>query len=149
MYNLDKLLSQFGTSLLFVPCPVLAVTCWPAYRFSGGRSGGLVFLSLEEFPKVSCDPHSQRLQCSQWSRSRCFSLEFSCFFCDPTDVGNLISGSSSFSKTSLNIWNFTVYEELENFEHYFISVWHECNCAVVWTFFGISFLWDWNENCLL
>ena len=35
---------------------------------------------------------------------------------------------------------------LENFEHYFTSVWDECNCAVVWTFFGIAFLWDWNEN---
>ena len=35
---------------------------------------------------------------------------------------------------------------LENFEHYFASVWDECNCAVVWTLFGIAFLWDWNEN---
>ena len=35
---------------------------------------------------------------------------------------------------------------LENFEHYFTSVWDECNCAVVWAFFGIVFLWDWNEN---
>ena len=35
---------------------------------------------------------------------------------------------------------------LENFEHYFASMWDECNCAVVWTFFGIAFLWDWNEN---
>ena len=35
---------------------------------------------------------------------------------------------------------------LENFEHYFTSVWDECNCAVVWIFFGIAFLWDWNEN---
>ena len=35
---------------------------------------------------------------------------------------------------------------LENFEHYFTSVWDKCNCAVVWAFFGIAFLWDWNEN---
>ena len=35
---------------------------------------------------------------------------------------------------------------LENFEHYFASVWDECNCVVVWVFFGIAFLWDWNEN---
>ena len=35
---------------------------------------------------------------------------------------------------------------LENFEHYFPRVWDECNCAVVWAFFGIAFLWDWNEN---
>ena len=53
-------------------------------------------------------------------------LEFSCFFDDPTDVGNLISGSSAFSKFSLNIQKFTVHvllkPGLENFEHYFASV---------------------------
>ena len=77
-------------------------------------------------------------------------LELSCFFHDPSDVGNLISGSSAFSKTSLNIREFTVHvllkPGLENFEHYFTSVWEECNCAVVWAFFGIAFLWNWNEN---
>ena len=77
-------------------------------------------------------------------------LELSCFFHDPEDVGNLISGSSSFSKSSLNIWKFMVHillkPDLENFEHYFTSVWDECNCAVVWAFFGITFLWEWNEN---
>ena len=49
-------------------------------------------------------------------------LELSCFFYDQTDVGNLISGSSSFSKSSLNIWKFSVHvllkPGLENFEHY-------------------------------
>ena len=53
-------------------------------------------------------------------------LELSCFFDDPEDVGNLISGSSAFSKSSLNIWKFTVHvllkPGLENFEHYFVSV---------------------------
>ena len=77
-------------------------------------------------------------------------LELSCFFDHPADVGNLISGSSAFSKTSLNIWKFMVYvllkPGLENFERYFTSMWDECNCAVVWVFFGIAFLWDWNEN---
>ena len=77
-------------------------------------------------------------------------LELSCFFDDPVDVGNLISGSSAFSKTSLNIRKFKAHAllkpGLENFEHYFTSMWDECNCAVVWSFFGIVFLWDWNEN---
>ena len=77
-------------------------------------------------------------------------LELSCFFNDPADVDNLISGSSAFSKSSLNIWKFTVHillkPGLENFDHYFTSVWDECNCAIVWTFFVIAFLWDWNEN---
>ena len=53
-------------------------------------------------------------------------LELSCFFSDPADVGNLISGSYAFSKTSLNIWKFTVHVLLKpglgNFEHYFTSV---------------------------
>ena len=79
-----------------------------------------------------------------------FFLELSYFFDDPSDVGNLISGSFAFSKTSLNIWKFTVHillkPGLENFEHYFTSVWDECNCAIVWAFFGIAFLWDWSEN---
>ena len=77
-------------------------------------------------------------------------LELSCFFDDPADVGSLISGFSAFSKTSLNIWKFMVHmllkPGLENFEHYCASVWDECNCAVVWAFFGIAFRWDWNEN---
>ena len=53
-------------------------------------------------------------------------LELSCFFDDPADVGNLISGLSAFSKSSLNIWTFTVHillkPGLENFEHYFASM---------------------------
>ena len=69
-------------------------------------------------------------------------LELSCFFDDPADVGNLISASSAFSKSSLNIWKFMVHillkPHLENFKHYFASVWYECNWVVVWTFFGIG-----------
>ena len=74
-------------------------------------------------------------------------LELSCFFDDPEDVGNLISVSSALSKTSLNIWKSMVHvllkSSLKNFEHHFTSVWDECNCVVVWAFFGIAFLWDW------
>ena len=77
-------------------------------------------------------------------------LELSCSSDDPADIGNLISDSSAFSKTSLNIWKLRILVllklGLQNFEHYFASMWDECNCAVVWTFFGIAFLWDWNEN---
>ena len=77
-------------------------------------------------------------------------LEVSCFFDDPADIGNLISCSSAFSKSSLNIWKFTVHillmSGLENFEHNSASVWDKCTCVVVWTFFGIAFLWVWNEN---
>ena len=62
-------------------------------------------------------------------------LELACLSDDPMDVGSLISGSSAFSKTSLNIRKFTVHVllklGLENFEHYFASVWEECNCVIV------------------
>ena len=55
-----------------------------------------------------------------------------------------------FSKSSLNIWKFMVHvllkPDLEDFEYYFASMWDDCNCAVVWTFFGIALLWDWNKN---
>ena len=77
-------------------------------------------------------------------------MELSCFFHDPADVCNLIPGSSAFSKTSMNIWKFTVQvllkPGLENFEHFFTSVWDDCNCAVVLAFFVIAFLGDWNDN---
>ena len=61
-----------------------------------------------------------------------FFLEFSCFFNDPIDVGNLISGSSAFSKSSLYIWKFSVHivmkSSLEDFEHVITSMWNELNC---------------------
>ena len=70
-------------------------------------------------------------------------LKLSWFFNDPVDIGNLISDSSAYSKSILNIWKFMIHvllkPSLENFEHYLASMWNECNCAVVWTFFGIAF----------
>ena len=93
--------------------------------FSRGRLGGLVFPSLSEFSTVYCDPHSQNFGIVKKAEIDVF-LELSCFFDDPADVGNLTSGSSAFSKTSLNIWKVTVHlllkPGLENFEHYFTSV---------------------------
>ena len=83
-------------------------------------------------------------------------LELSCFFDDPVYVGNLISGSSAFSKSCLNIWKFMVHillkPGLENFEHYFVGIWDECNRAVVWTFlvlpfFGIGMKTDLFQSC--
>ena len=70
-------------------------------------------------------------------------LEFSSFFYDPVDVCNLISTSSAFSKSSLYIWKVLAHillkPSLKDFEHYFASEGDECNCAVVSTFFSISF----------
>ena len=118
--------------------------------FSGGRSRGLVFPSLSEFSTVYCDPHTVKGFGIVNKAEIDVFLKLSWFFNDLEDVGNLISGSSAFSKTSLDIWKFTIHvllkPDLENFEHYFTSVWDECICVLVWTFFGIAFLWDWNEN---
>ena len=90
--------------------------------FLGGRSGGLVFPSLKEFSTVCCDPHSKRFLDVEVD----VFLELSCCFNDPVYVSNLISDSSAFSKSSLNVWKFTVHVllklRLENFEHYFASV---------------------------
>ena len=69
-------------------------------------------------------------------------MEFFCFYYDPRDVSNLISCSSAFSKSSLYIWKFLIHillkPGLENCEHYFASMWHKCNCVVVWAFFVIA-----------
>ena len=94
----------------------------------------------------ACDPHSQRLWRSQWSKVDV--LEFPCFFYDPVDVGSFISGFSAFSKSSLYIWKFLIHTllkpSLKDFEHYLASMWDEHNCVVIWTCFGSAFLWDWS-----
>ena len=73
-------------------------------------------------------------------------LELSCFFDDPSDVGNLISGSSAFSISSLNIWKLMVHillkPCLDNFEHYFASMWHECsNLNILWHCLSLGLEW--------
>ena len=98
---------------------------------------------FSEFSTVCCDPHSQRLCIVSKAEVDVF-LELSCFSYYPADVGNLTSGSSAFSKSNLNIWKFMVHvllrPGLKNFKHYFASVWDECNCEAVWTFFSIAIL---------
>ena len=65
---------------------------------------------------------------------------------------HLLSGFSAFSKPNLYIWKFSVHvllkPSLKDFEHNLASIWNECNGMVVWTFFSIAFLWDWNKNWL-
>ena len=110
-----------------VPCPVLTVASWPAYRF------------LKRQARWSGIPISWRIFHSFFvihivnKAEIDVFLELSCFFHDPSDVGNLISGSSAFSKASLNIRKFMVHmllkPGLENFKHYFTSMWDDCNCA--------------------
>ena len=117
--------------------------------FSRGRSRGWYSHLFQNFPQFTVIHTVKGFGIVNEAEVDVF-LELSCFFDDPADVCNLVSGSSAFSKTSLNKWKFMVHvllkPGLENFEHYFTSVWDECNCVVVWAFFGIAFLWDWNEN---
>ena len=93
--------------------------------FSRGRLGGLVFPYSQNFPQFIVIHTVKGFGIVNKAEIDVF-LELSCFFDDPADVGNLISGSSAFSKTSLNIWNFMVHvllkSGLENFEHYFTSM---------------------------
>ena len=122
---------------------VLTVASWPAYRFLRRQvrwSGIPITWRISHSLLRSTQ---SRLWCSYKAEVDVF-LELSWFYSDPRDVGNLISGFSAFSKSSLNIWKFTVHKllkpGLDNFEHYFASLWDECNCVIVWTFFGIAFL---------
>ena len=113
------------------------------------EAGQLIWYSLKNFPQFVVIHTIKDFGIVNKAEINVF-LEFFCFSYDRMDVGNLISGSSAFSKSSLNIWKFSVHvllkSRLENFENYFASMWDEFNCAVVWIFFGIAFLWEWNEN---
>ena len=147
IYSLDGLLSWFKP----VCCSMSnSNCCFLIFIQISQDAGQVVWYShlFQNFP-VCCDPHSQRLWHSQWSRSRCFSGTLLLFWWF-NRFGNLISDSSYCLKTRLSIWKFTVHvllkPGLENFEHYFARVWDECNCVVVSAVLSIAFLWDWNEN---
>ena len=126
-----------------VPCPVLTVASWPAYKFlrrQVRRSGIPISWRIFQFAVIHTVKAFDVVNKAELDAF----LEFSCFFYDPVDLGNLISGSSAFSKSKLNVWKFSVQvllkPGLENFEHYSPFVWDECNSPVVWAFFGIAFL---------
>ena len=131
-----------------VPRPVLTVASWPAYRFLKRQVRWSGIPILKNFPQFLVIHTVKRIGVVHKQEVDIF-LELSCFLNDPMDVGILISGTSAFSKSSLNTWKFTVHvllkPGLKRFEHYFASLWDDCNCEVVWSFFGIAFLWDWNE----
>ena len=138
IYSLDVLLFLLGTSLLFMSSSNCCfLTCIQVSQ----EAGQVVWCShlLQNFPQFIVIHTVEGFGVVNKAEVDVF-LELSCFFDDPADVGNLISGSSAFSKTSLNIWKFTVHvllkPSLENFEHYFTSMWDECNCAVVWNCFS-------------
>ena len=134
-----------------VPCSVLNVASWPAYRFLRWQvrwSGIPISFRIFQFVVI----HTVKVFGTVSKAEVDIFLELCCFFDDTMGVCNFISGSSAFSKSSLSIWKFMVLillkPGLENFEHYFTSMWDKCNCMVAWIFFGIVFLWDWNEKWL-
>ena len=136
---------SLALGLSVVPCPVLNVASWPAYRFLKRQvswSGIPISFRIFQFVVIHIVKGFGIVSKAEID----VFLELSCIFDGPADVGNLISGSSAFFKPSLNIRKFTVHillkPGLENFEYYFTSMWDECNCAVVWAFFCIAFLWQ-------
>ena len=144
IYSFDVLLSQFGTSLLFYVWLCYFLTCIHVSQ----EEAQVVWYSrlLKNFPQFVLIHTVKSFSMVKDAEVDVF-LKFFCFLYDSMYVSNLISGSSSFSKTSWNIWNFSQLKPgLKNFEHYFAILWDECNCVVVWAFFGIALLWDWDEN---
>ena len=134
-----------------VPCPVLTVSCFLTCIQVSQEAGQVVWYShlFQDFPQFIVIHTVKGFGIVNKEEIDVF-LVLSCFFDDPADAGNLISGSFDFSKTSLDRWKFTIHvllkPGLENFKHYFTSMWDEYNCVVVWAFFGTAILWDWNEN---
>ena len=133
-----------------VPCPVLTVSSWPACRFL--RMQTWYSHLFKNFPQFVVIHTVKGFSLVKEAEIDVF-LEFPCFFYDPMNVGNLISGSFAFSKSSLYIWKFLVHvllkPSLKDFEHYLSSMWNELNCVLVWTFFGIALLWDLKAQVLV
>ena len=145
VYSLDILLPVLNQSS--VSHLVLTVASWPAYRFLRRQvrwTGTSISSRIFQFVEI----HTVK-GFSIVNEANVF-LELSCFFYDPTDADNLISGSSAFSKSSLYIWKFSVQvllkPSLKDFEQYLATMWNEHNSMVLWTFFGTALLWDWNKN---
>ena len=124
IYSLDVLLSQLGTSPLFMSgSNCCCLTCIQVSQ----EAGKVVwyFQLFKKFPQFAVIHTVKDFSVVSEAEVDVF-LEFSCFFYDPRDVGYLISDSSVFSKSSLNIWNFSVHIllklSLKNFEHYFANM---------------------------
>ena len=114
-----------------VPCPVLPVASWPAYRFLRRQIGWSGIPISKKFPQFVVIHTVKGFSIVNEAEVDVF-LKFSCFFSDLVDVDSLVSGSSAFSKSSLNMWKFSVHillkPRLENFKHYFASACCCCCC---------------------
>jgi len=136
IYSLDVLLYYFE------PDMVLTAASHPAYRFLRRQirwSGIPISWKVVQFVLISTVKGFSIVNETEVN----VFLEFSCFLSDTMDISNLISGSSAFPKSSLNIWKFSVdillKPSLKDFENYIAGTWNECNCMVTWTISGITF----------
>ena len=142
-YSLDALLSQFWP----VDCYMSGSNCCCLSCKEASHETGKVVCYSPVFKNL---PQFGVIHTVKWSRCRRFS-GILCFLSDPRNVGNLISSSSAFSISSLYIWKFSVHillkPNLKDFEHDLASMWNECKCVVVWTFFGIGMKTDLVQSC--
>ena len=132
---------------LVVPCPVLTVASWPTYRFLRRqvRRCGIPFILRIFHSLLSATVTGFRVV----NETDVF-VEFLAFSMIQQMLAIWSLVPLSFLNPACTIWKFLVREllklSLKDFEHNLASMWNECNCTVVWTFFGVTFLWDWNEN---
>ena len=130
-----------------VLCPVLIVASLPSYKFQRKQvrwSSNRISSRIFQFVVI----HTVKGFCIVNEAEVDVFLEFPCFFIIQQMLAIWFLAPLPFLNpawTSGNSW-FTVKHSLKDFEHNLVSMWNECNCVVVWTFFGIAFLWDWNEN---
>ena len=148
IYSLDVLLSQFepvccsmsSSNCCFLSCIQVSQEADNAVWYSH------IFKNIPQFVVM----HTVRGFSIVNEAEVDIFLKFPCFFYDLTYIGNLISGSSASLKPSLYIWKFSIHvllkPSLKNFELNHASMWNESNCGVIWTFFDIAFLWDWNKK---
>ena len=143
------LLSQSCTNGV-APCKVLTVASWPEYSFLRRqvRLSGIP-ISFKSFPQFVMIHKVKGFSVVDETEVDVF-LDFPCFLYDPANAGNLISGSSSFSKPNLDVWKFLVRimlkPSMHDFKHDLTSIGDACNCLMVWTFFSTVLLGNWDKD---
>ena len=148
--SLDALLSQFWTSE--VCCSMSSSNCYFLICIEVSQEQVVWYAYLlNNFPQFVVIHTIKGFIIVNEAEVDVF-LEFPCYFYNAADVGHLSSDSSASSKSSLNIWKFSVHvlwkPSLKDFEHYLPSMWNKHNCEVVWTFLDTVLLWDRNVSWL-
>ena len=144
IYSLDVLLSWFGTSA--VPCPVLTFASWPAFRFLKRQvrwSGILIF--FQNFPQFIVIytfkgfGRVNKAEIDFFQTLAFLMIQWMLAIWSLVPLPFLNPAWTPESSQFMYCWTLA-------WRIWGITVWDECNCATIWAFFGIAFLWDWNEN---